>query len=128
MKATITVKRNGEETSEVFDLNPPSVIGRFDPAVGPVDVDLAPLPEGAYVSRKHAKITFEDGVWTLADMGSSNGTFVLREDFERVDEAELSDEAEFALGNARFIFRVDDGKESSEAASESTFAQDSEEF
>lgn len=106
MKATITVKRNGEETAEVFELNPPSIIGRFDPAIGPIDVDLGPLPEGAYVSRKHAKITFEDGIWKLEDMGSSNGTFVLRDDFEKVDEAELSDEAEFALGNARFIFRL----------------------
>lgn len=106
MKATITVKRNGEETAEVFELNPPSIIGRFDPAVGPIDVDLGPLPEGAYVSRKHAKITFEDGIWKLEDMGSSNGTFVLRDDFEKVDEAELSDEAEFALGNARFVFRL----------------------
>lgn len=127
MKATITVKRNGEETSEVFELNPPSVIGRFDPAVGPIDVDLAPLPEGAYVSRKHAKITFEDGIWTLADMGSSNGTFVLRDDFERVDEVELSDEAEFALGNARFIFRVGHEDEPSEAAAGETFNPDTEE-
>lgn len=127
MKATITVKRNGEETSEVFELNPPSVIGRFDPAVGPVDVDLAPLPEGAYVSRKHAKITFEDGIWTLADMGSSNGTFILRDDFERVDEAELADEAEFALGNARFIFRIGEGEELSEVAPDPSSAPETEE-
>ncbi|MBL8059436.1 MAG: FHA domain-containing protein [Chthonomonas sp.] len=111
MKATITVKRNGEETSEIFELNPPSVIGRFDPAVGPIDVDLGPLPEGAYVSRKHAKITFEDGVWTLVDMGSSNGTFVLRDDFEKVEESALENETEFALGNARFVFRISEEAE-----------------
>ena len=104
--ARIAVKRSGVETDTIFDLNPPSVIGRFDPGVGPVDVDLGGLPEGVYVSRKHAKITNDDGVWKIHDMGSSNGTFVLRDDFERVDEAELADGQEFALGNARFVFHL----------------------
>lgn len=102
----ITVKRGGAPTDIKFSISPPAVIGRFDPAVGPVDVDLASLPEGSYVSRKHAKITCDAGVWTLSDMGSSNGTFILRSDFERVDEAELKDGDEFALGNARFLFNV----------------------
>ena len=102
--AKIVVKRSGTETDTSFDLHPPTTIGRFDPGVGPVDVDLADLPEGVYVSRKHAKITLEDGVWKIHDLGSSNGTFVLRDDFERVDEAELSSGQEFALGTARFVF------------------------
>ena len=57
--ATLVVKRSGAETEISFTLQPPATIGRFDPAVGPIDVDLGSLPEGAYVSRKHAKITFE---------------------------------------------------------------------
>ena len=104
--ASITLKRNGAETNEVFPVAPPCVIGRFDPATGPIDIDLASLPESAYISRSHAKITCQDGIWKLHDMGSSNGTFILRDDFERVEEAELADGCEFALGNARFIFRV----------------------
>jgi pSer/pThr/pTyr-binding forkhead associated (FHA) protein len=104
--ARLIVKRSGTETDETFMVNPPATIGRFDPAVGPIDVDLGPLPEGVYVSRKHAKIVNEDGVWKLVDLGSSNGTFVLRDDFERVDEAELADGTEFALGNARFVFKL----------------------
>lgn len=102
----LIVKRSGAETDETFPVNPPCTIGRFDPAVGPIDVDLGPLPEGAYVSRKHARITLDDGVYRLHDLGSSNGTFVLRDDFERVEEAELTDGTEFALGNARFVFRL----------------------
>lgn len=105
-QARLIVKRQGMETDSVFPLNPPATIGRFDPNVGPIDVDLADLPEGAYVSRKHAKITCDDGVWKVCDLGSSNGTFVLRDDFEKVDEAELTDGTEFALGNARFVFRI----------------------
>src|SRR5579885_1649342 len=102
----ITLKCGGAPTDIKFPISPPAIMGRFDPAVGPIDVDLATLPEGAYVSRKHAKITFDDGAWTLADMGSSNGTFILRNDFERVDQVELKDGDEFALGNARFLFNI----------------------
>ena len=104
--ARLVVKRSGAETDTDFPINPPSVIGRFDPSVGPVDIDLGGLPEGSYVSRKHAMITCEDGVWKIHDLGSSNGTFVLRNDFEKVDEAELSDGQEIALGNARFVFHL----------------------
>ena len=101
------VKRSGAETDDVFPIHPPAVIGRFDPGVGPIDIDLGKIPEGAYVSRKHAKITFEDGAWMIHDLGSSNGTFVLGSDFERVEIAELTDGTEFALGNARFVFHID---------------------
>lgn len=117
--ASLVVKRSGAETDVVFPLNPPAVIGRFDPNVGPIDVDLANLPEGSYVSRRHAKITCEDGVWKITDLGSSNGTFVLRNDFERVDEAEINDGQEFALGNARFVFHLKSGGEPMSADAQS---------
>lgn len=103
---TLVVKRNGAETTEVFTVVSPCVIGRFDPSVGPIDIDLGNLPEGVYVSRKHAKITQEDGVWKIHDLGSSNGTFVLADDFEKVTIADLADGAEIALGNARFVFHM----------------------
>ncbi len=103
---TLVVKRNGAETDEVFTVISPCVIGRFDPSVGPIDIDLGNLPEGVYVSRKHAKITQEDGVWKIHDLGSSNGTFVLADDFEKVTIADLADGAEIALGNAKFVFHL----------------------
>lgn len=104
--ARLIVIRGGIETDTEFLFAPPAVIGRFDPSVGPIDVDLGDTPEGAYVSRRHAQIKFADGVWTLHDMGSSNGTYIRRDDFEKIDEAELSDGSELALGNARFVFRI----------------------
>lgn len=104
--ATLTVKRGGVESDDKFVFQSPAIIGRFDPAIGPIDVDLGTLPEAAYVSRKHAKVTLEDGVWKLTDLGSSNGTFILRSDFERIEEAELADGDEIALGNARMVFRL----------------------
>jgi len=104
--AKLVLKRGGVLTDIAYEIHPPATIGRFDPSVGPIDVDLASQPEGAYVSRKHAKIVAQDGVWKVVDLGSSNGTFVLRDDFERVDEAELTDGQEFALGNARFVLQL----------------------
>ncbi len=105
LKATLVLKRGGVLTDIAYEIHPPATIGRFDPSVGPIDVDLASQPEGAYVSRKHAKIVYADGAWKVVDLGSSNGTFVLKDDFERVDESELSDGQEFALGNARFVIQ-----------------------
>jgi pSer/pThr/pTyr-binding forkhead associated (FHA) protein len=104
--ATLVVKRSGAETEEVFVVPNPCVIGRFDPSVGPIDIDLGTLPEGVYVSRKHAKITEDGGVWKIHDLGSSNGTFVLGDDFQKVEEAEIVDGTEIALGNARFVFHL----------------------
>lgn len=103
----LVLKRQGQETDVVFPFSPPAVIGRFDPSVGPIDVDLGSVPEGSYVSRKHARIDLADEVWTVTDLGSSNGTYVLRDDFERVETTEISDGTEIALGNARFVFRTD---------------------
>lgn len=103
--ARLVVKRNGAETDIEFTVVSPSIIGRFDPAVGPVDIDLGPLPEGVYVSRKHARLSQTEDGWTIEDMGSANGTFVFRDgDYERVERSLLSDGDEVALGNARFVF------------------------
>jgi pSer/pThr/pTyr-binding forkhead associated (FHA) protein len=110
-QAKIVVKRAGVETEETFTFVSPAVIGRFDPSVGPIDIDLGNLPEGSYVSRKHAKLTCEDGIWRITDLGSSNGTYILRGDFERVEEGELVDGTEFSLGNARFVFRLAESAE-----------------
>jgi pSer/pThr/pTyr-binding forkhead associated (FHA) protein len=102
----LVLKRSGQETDVSFEFTPPATIGRFDPEVGPVDIDLGKIEEGSFVSRKHAKIVMEDDRYKIVDLGSSNGTYVLRSDFEKVDEAELNDGDEIALGNARFVFHT----------------------
>ena len=105
--ARLVVKRGGAETDIAFPVFSPAIVGRFDPSVGPIDVDLAELPEGQYVSRKHAKLSCDGAVWSIEDLGSSNGTFLLKDDFERVEKGELADGQEIALGNARFVFHLD---------------------
>jgi hypothetical protein len=106
-KARLTLKRGGELTDQVFYFASPAIVGRFDPSVGPIDVDLGSLPEGSYVSRKHAKITFEDNGFHIQDLGSSNGTYVLRDDYEKVEEAPISDGDTIGFGNAIFVFNVE---------------------
>ncbi len=99
--------RQGHCTDIKFPFRCPATVGRFDPSVGPIDIDLGDLqPEGAYISRKHAKITFEDGVYMLVDLESSNGCFILRDDFEKVEAAELADGNQISFGNARFQVKL----------------------
>lgn len=103
--ASLTVKRAGVLTEERFVFAAPAVVGRFDPEVGPIDIDLGQLPEGAYVSRRHARLTHDGSQWLIEDLGSSNGTFVLRTDFERAEgPTPLVEGDEIALGNARLVF------------------------
>jgi len=38
------------------------------------ECDLA-VPEDGYLSRRHARLTWQDGQWVLEDLGSANGTY-----------------------------------------------------
>ena len=58
----------GRRTVQVYDLDHAAVVGR-DP-----DVDI--VIDNPSVSRRHAEIRQENGVWVVADLGSSNGTFL----------------------------------------------------
>lgn len=106
-KARLTLKRSGSLTDDVFFFACPAVVGRFDPSVGPIDVDLGSIPEGSYVSRKHAKITFADNEFRVQDLGSSNGTYVLRDDYEKVEDSVIGDGDTLGFGNAIFVFNVE---------------------
>lgn len=107
-KGKLTLKRGGVETDIVFPFLAPAIIGRFDPTVGPIDIDLGALqPEGGYISRRHAEIRFEDGQYFVRDLGSANGTYVLADDFVKVDDSPIAHGVEIAFGNARFVFHAD---------------------
>lgn len=58
----------------------------------------------ASVSRVHAHLEEQDGVWYVVDDGSQNGVLV---GGERVARAALHDAAEFALGEILLRFRLD---------------------
>lgn len=106
-RPSLVLIRGGKETQEIFAFSVPATIGRFDPEFGPIEVDLGSIDEAAYISRKHARIEAAEDGYQITDLGSSNGTFVLRSDFEKITEpAALADGDEIALGNARFRFRA----------------------
>src|ERR1035438_3172092 len=112
-QASLTVVRGGGLTNE--KLTWPGnlvVVGKFDIDEGPVDVDLSPIPEAGYVSRRHCQIWPDpSGQWFVKDLGSSNGTFVRPQGEQRflktVGDQALKDGDELALGNARFVFHIE---------------------
>jgi transcriptional regulator with GAF, ATPase, and Fis domain len=87
--------------ADAFASLPPAfVLGRDTTVVGreaPADVVI---PVNA-VSRTHAKITWDRGSYTLADLGSTNGTLV---DGRRVTETRLEHGQEVRFGDAVFKF------------------------
>lgn len=119
-RASLSLVRAGAETGDVFAFVGAAVIGRFDPSVGPIDVDLGGIDEGVYVSRRHARIAYQDGAWIIEDLGSSNGTFVLKgDDFRRIEEpTHIEDGATVVFGNARFLFRTEPGEPAMESGEE----------
>ncbi|BCM92105.1 oxoglutarate dehydrogenase inhibitor [Abditibacteriota bacterium] len=106
--AKLVLKRGGAPTGDVFTIGPSATVGRFDPESGPVDVDLAQLPESVYISRHHAEVNLRDGQWLVKDLGSRNGTFVKNAaGFTRVTgETPVANGDEVAFGNARFEFQI----------------------
>lgn len=107
----LTLRRGGKLTTDTFEFEGIVVVGRFDADSGPVDIDLGKLPEGEYLSRRHAEIGCRDGgVWFVRDLGSQNGTFhksASGSQFTRiVQEQLLADGDELSFGNARFEFKV----------------------
>jgi ACDE family multidrug resistance protein len=74
------VKLIHEQTQLVFEL-PENFslirIGKRSKAMIP-DIDLAELPNAKYVSRNHAEIRFDGKDYYIQDLGSSNGTYILK--------------------------------------------------
>lgn len=78
-KATLTIER-GKSAGKQFPIGAGgSDIGRWDADGGVFpDVDLDSDDPEAKVSRKHARISCENGQYAIEDLGSTNGTFVNR--------------------------------------------------
>jgi hypothetical protein len=77
--AKLVIER-GKSVGKQFLLNTTeSQIGRWDADGGIFpDVDLDSDDPEAKVSRRHARITFNEGKYLLEDLGSTNGTFINR--------------------------------------------------
>jgi pSer/pThr/pTyr-binding forkhead associated (FHA) protein len=109
--AKLIAKQPNYPTAE-FILDPSnSIIGKFDPDTGPVDVDLASFPDEDLISRQHGRIYQEGGQWKIQDFGSTNGIFLKRigdiKFSARITSAEIiSSGDEIAIAKIRFIFQT----------------------
>jgi pSer/pThr/pTyr-binding forkhead associated (FHA) protein len=85
-----------------------SNIGRWDADGGIFpDIDLDSDDPEAKVSRRHARITFNDGKYVLEDLGSTNGTFVNRgKRLAPGTRQPLSDGDEIIVGKTFLRFQV----------------------
>jgi pSer/pThr/pTyr-binding forkhead associated (FHA) protein len=73
--------------------------------IGRADYNDVVLPEPS-VSTAHAKLQRRDGVWVLADLGSTNGTFVENEPV--TDETPLTPGATIKFGEVAVLFEPAD--------------------
>ena len=79
----------------------PFVISKNETTIGRHDTNDIPIPEQT-VTGKHAKIILENGIITLVDLGSTNGTFV---NGVRIRSHELKSGDRFRLGNVEMTLK-----------------------
>ncbi len=109
-RATLTLIEFGSPSQTVIPLqHSPVAVGKFDPAQGPIDIDLTHLTGNEYISRRHAELYFDHG-WTVRDLGSTNGVFIRRPGqsafLPRLQTPfQLEHGDEIAFGNMRFLFQ-----------------------
>lgn len=77
--ARLVITRGSSAGAEFPLVGRESSIGRWDADNGVFpDIDLDRFDPESKISRRHARITFEEGKYTLEDLGSTNGTFINR--------------------------------------------------
>jgi len=101
---------NAPATEFPIDGGTTTMIGIFDPDMGPVEMDLRDFQGGDTVSRNHAEIYQESGVWKVKDLGSTNGTFIKPAGQSRYGARitmpqSLNSGDEVAFAQVRFLFQ-----------------------
>lgn len=77
--ASLVIERGSSVGKEFVLVSEENYIGRWDADNGVFpDVDLDAYDGEAKVSRRHARIVLKNGVYTIEDLGSTNGTYVNR--------------------------------------------------
>ena len=89
----LVVRSGGGRAGELFPLEGETTIGRSP--------DCGIFLDDVTVSRKHAVLRAREGVFSIEDQGSLNGTFVNR---KRVESAQLDDGDELQVGKYRLTY------------------------
>jgi hypothetical protein len=106
--AKLIIERGGSPGTEFKLTNDESTIGRWDADNGVFpDVDLDAHDEDAKVSRRHARIRRSNGMYSIEDLGSTNGTYVNRGRRLLPGNAEvLNDGDEVIVGKTFLRFQI----------------------
>ncbi|MCZ6696213.1 MAG: cyclic nucleotide-binding domain-containing protein [Acidobacteria bacterium] len=85
-----------------------AVIGRYDPVTGTrPEIDLTQVDINRSVSRRHAKIVFEDGTFRVSEeVGALNGTHVNGERLTPGQKSPLVTGDKVALGMVSLVFKA----------------------
>jgi len=105
----VAIKKQGSLTTE-FTLKINNLIGKSDPDMSPVDINLEKFSSADTVSRKHAEIYREGNQWKIKDIGSTNGVFLKHLGQTRFSPRitipePLTNGDEIAFGAVKFIFQ-----------------------
>lgn len=77
--ASLNIERGASVGAEFLLTSEESYIGRWDADNGIFpDIDLDAYDPEAKVSRRHARIIYQNGKHSIEDLGSTNGTYVNR--------------------------------------------------
>lgn len=79
VRATLIIERGSAVGAEFNLTASESYIGRWDADNGIFpDIDLDAFDTEAKVSRRHARILYNNGSYSIEDLGSTNGTYINR--------------------------------------------------
>ena len=109
--AKLISKQVGAPITEFIIDSNNAIIGKFDPDIGPVDIDLDGFYGDETVSSTHAEIYFENNQWQIKDMGSTNGIYIkprgkTRFGYRMNKPEILNSGDEIAIGKIRLLFLI----------------------
>ena len=118
-KSKLVILRGGTQGKEFVLDSESTSVGRWDPDGGAFpEIDLTNDDIEAKISRKHARILYQDGAFLLEDMGSLNGTYINRGPRLVPGESqEIKHEDEVIMGKTFFRFEILDDVVDAESAS-----------
>lgn len=96
------------ESNETFPIrSPKAAIGRFDPVTGlKPEVDLSGLDINRSISRQHARLSLEGGIYYLCEEpGALNGTFINGRKLITGKPTRVKDGDAVTLGMVKLVFR-----------------------
>ncbi len=109
--AKLISKQVGAPITEFIIDSKNAIIGKFDPDIGPVEIDLDGFYGDETVSSTHAEIYFENNQWQIKDMGSTNGIYIkprgkTRFGYRMNKPEILNSGDEIAIGKIRLLFLI----------------------